>query len=159
MEIDSDRRFRFPVSAASFWDAIGATDDYQRWWPWLRSYDARGLIAGDEWRCAVRPPLGYTVRFTVHLEAVHAPTSIEARVTGDIAGRAQIVVEPDDDGCAVHLTSTLSPSTRAFAVFAVVAAPLVRRGHDWILVTGAEQFARRALEADSARRQNPCAKR
>jgi len=159
VETDSDRLLRFPVGATEFWDAVASTDDYRRWWPWLRAFEARGLFAGDAWRCAVRPPLGYTVRFTVHLDEVHAPTSIRARVSGDIRGRAQIAVEPHDEGCAVHLTSTLAPSNRAFAVFALLAGPLVRRGHDWILVTGAEQFARRALEADSQRGQKPCARR
>jgi hypothetical protein len=147
VEIESDRRLRFPVGATEFWDAVASTDDYRQWWPWLRTFDARGLFAGDEWRCAVRPPLGYTVRFSVHLDEVRAPTWIRARVSGDIGGRAEIDVEPDDDGCAVHLTSTLAPKNRAFAVFALLAGPLVRRGHDWILVTGAEQFARRALDA------------
>ena len=145
MELASDRHYRFPVPADAFWSAIGATDDYRRWWPWLRTFDAEGLVAGDVWRCAVRPPLRYTVRFAVHLGTVEPPRVIDARVEGDIAGTARLVVTPRDDGCDVRLTSTLAPSHRGLALLASVARPLVRRGHDWVLDTGARQFASRAL--------------
>jgi uncharacterized protein YndB with AHSA1/START domain len=145
VELVSDRRFRFAATPEAFWAAAGATDDFTRWWPWLRTFEARALVTGDRWRCAVRPPLRYTVRFTVRLDEVVAPTSIAASIDGDIAGRARLDVAPDRDGCEVRLTSSLSPASRVFGLVAAVAGPLVRRGHDWILDTGAEQFARRAL--------------
>lgn len=145
MQLESDRRFRFPVPPEAFWAAAGATGEYTRWWPWLRTFDGRGLVAGDRWRCTVRPPLRYTVRFTVHLEEVVAPEVIVASVAGDIAGWARLAVVPEPDGCEVHLTSALSPESRVFGVVALLAGPLLRRGHDWILDTGADQFARRAL--------------
>jgi hypothetical protein len=148
VEIDSDRRFRFPVDATAFWDAVASTDDYRQWWPWLRSFDARGLIAGDEWRCAVRAPLGYTVRFTVHLDEVRTPTLVRATIGGDIVGRAELGVTPDRECCDVRLTSSLKPRNRGFAVLAFLAAPLARHGHDWILDTGAGQFAGRALDRE-----------
>ena len=60
---------------------LAATDQYQRWWPWLREFEATGLTAGDEWRCRVRPPLPYTVRFTIVLEEVEAPRTVGARAS------------------------------------------------------------------------------
>jgi hypothetical protein len=145
VELASDRRYLFPVPPDVFWAAIGATEHYQRWWPWLRRFDASGLVAGDVWRCVVRPQLPYTVRFAVHLGEVIHPTLVTARVDGDIAGTARLVVAPHDEGCDVRLTSTLAPSNRAFGLIAALARPLVRRGHDWVLDTGARQFATRAL--------------
>ena len=70
MEVRSDRRFRFDAAPPAFWAAIGSVDDYPRWWPWLRSFEARALAPGDEWRCTVKPPLPYVVRFTIHLDEV-----------------------------------------------------------------------------------------
>lgn len=147
MELVSDRRYQFPASPEALWAALAATDDYRLWWPWLRSFEvgAGGLATGERWHCTVRPPLPYTLRFTVHLDDVEAPSAITARVTGDISGTARVDVAPRRDGCEVRLTSTLAPSSRAFGIVASVARPIVRRAHDWVLDTGAGQFATRAV--------------
>ena len=150
MELVSDRCYRFAIDPDGLWSALDSTGDYQRWWPWLRAFDADGLVTDGLWRCAVRPPLPYTLRFTIHLVEVDPPRRITARLSGDIAGVAQIEIAPSADGCAVRLTSTLAPSSRAFAVVATVARPIVRRGHDWVLDTGAAQFAARALTRRAA---------
>ena len=144
MEVRSDREYRFPFEPDALWSALSATSDYQRWWPWLREFEARGLVAGDRWRCTVKPPLPYSLRFTIELIDVVPVTTLSATISGDIAGRARIDIEPDDGGSRLHLTSTLAPSNRAFAVIATVARPVVKRGHDWVLDTGAAQFAEHA---------------
>jgi hypothetical protein len=146
VELVSDRRFRFAVPPEAFWSAISATADYQGWWPWLRTFSSRGLVAGDVWRCAVRPRVPYTVRFAVHLDAVEPPTAIEARVDGDIVGSARLLVAPCRDGCDVRLMSRLVPRERRLSLLASVSRPLVRHGHDWILDAGARQFATQVLE-------------
>jgi hypothetical protein len=93
----------------------------------------------------VRPPLPYSLRFTLHLDDVVPPTLVTAHVTGDIAGHARIDLTDHDEGTQVRLTSVLAPSNPAFAVVAAVARPIVQRGHDWVLDTGARQFAARAV--------------
>jgi uncharacterized protein YndB with AHSA1/START domain len=145
MEVRSDRRFHFDAEPAQFWAAIGSVERYQEWWPWLRSFEAAGLVTGDRWHCTVRPPLPYTVRLTIHLEEVVPDTRIVAAVSGDIEGRAQLEVSPDEDGCAVRLQSGLAPANSLLRVLAVVGRPVARHGHDWILDVGAGQFASRAL--------------
>lgn len=151
MELVSDRRYRFPVPPEAVWAALSATDDYRRWWPWLRRFEADGLTAGGDWLCTVRPPLPYTLRFTIHLDVVDPPHTISARVTGEISGVAEVAVTPELDGCEVRLTSTLAPGSRAFALIAKVARPVIQRGHDWVLDTGADQFATRAVGQRRAR--------
>jgi uncharacterized protein YndB with AHSA1/START domain len=140
MELDSDRQYWFPVPPDDLWHALAATDDYRRWWPWLTAFEAAGLVAGDEWRCRVRPPLPYSLRFAIHLDEVVRPKHVAATVVGDIAGHARLDLTPRDDGCAVRLVSVLSPGNRVFAMIATMARPLVRRGHDWVLDNGARQF-------------------
>jgi uncharacterized protein YndB with AHSA1/START domain len=139
----SDRRYRFTASPEAFWRALESTDRYQQWWPWLRQFEAKGLILGDSWRCAVRPPLPYTVRFAIELTEVDPPTTVAATITGDITGAARIEIAPDgDEGSTVNLHSELAPNGRGFTAFATVARPLVTRGHNWVLDTGAAQFGR-----------------
>jgi len=155
VELVSDRRYRFAVPADDLWAALDATEAYRRWWPWLRSFEADGLRAGGQWRCAVRPPLPYTLRFAIDLDEVVAPRLVAARLSGDIAGTARVEVAPTEDGCEVRLTSTLRPSSMAFAMFATVTRPVVRRGHDWVLDTGAAQFAARAVGPENGRSRRP----
>lgn len=145
MELVSDRRYPFPVPPVALWSALAGTDDYQVWWPWLRAFDAGGLRAGERWHCTVRPPLPYTLRFTIHLDEVDEPRYVASHLTGDIRGPARIDIAPVSTGSEIHLTSRLTPSKRAFGLVAAIARPVVRRGHDWVLDTGAEQFVSRAL--------------
>lgn len=145
MRLDSDRSYRFEVTADALWSAIAETGDYPRWWPWLSDFDANGLVAGDVWTCTVRPPLPYRLRFAIHLDDVEPTTLVTARVSGDIAGTARLDIAPNGDGCNVRLRSSLRPSSAAFGMLALFARPIVRRGHDWVLDTGARQFVRLAV--------------
>jgi hypothetical protein len=66
---------------------------------------------------------------------------VEATVTGEISGTAQIRITPDGGGgCSVQLTSQLAPASRFLQTIARVARPVVSLGHDWVLDSGARQF-------------------
>jgi GNAT superfamily N-acetyltransferase len=137
------------------WQALGATGEYRSWWPWLAGFEADGLVAGARWRCTVRPNLPYSLRFVVHIDEVVPPRLVTAEVDGDIAGRARLLVRDHHAGAEVRLTSALSPRNRAFALVATVARPVLRRGHDWVLDTGARQFASLAIGTPGAARRAP----
>lgn len=145
MEVRSDRTYRFPEPADVVWDALASVEDYRGWWPWLRRFDAPGLAAGATWRCTVRPPLPYALRFAVALDEVRRPEQVVATVTGDITGVASVVLTPDGDGCEVRLQSTLAPAGQPLRTVARLTPWLARFGHDWVLDTGFGQFRRRAL--------------
>jgi uncharacterized protein YndB with AHSA1/START domain len=145
MELHSDRRYHFDAEPAKVWGAMGSVERYQEWWPWLRSFEATGLVAGDRWICTVKPPLPYTVHFTVHLEEVVPVARIVAGVSGDIGGRARLDFSAAEDGCIVHLHSDLAPANTLLRVLTRVGRPIARHGHDWVLDVGAGQFASRAL--------------
>lgn len=121
--------------------------DYSTWWPWLRSFEADGLQAGDRWSCLVQPPLPYRVRFVVTIDEVEPGTLVRATVTGDVEGRARLELS----SLGPHLTQArlladLRPANPLLRVLAVVAAPVVRRAHDWVLDTGVRQFRQRGLD-------------
>ncbi len=145
MELASDRRWCFDAPPDDVWVALAATSEYRTWWPWLTSFDAVGLVAGARWQCTVRPPLRYSVRFAIDLEQIEAPRLLTARVSGDITGRARVELAARADGSEVRLVSTLAPTRRAMALLTAVAGPIARRSHDWVLDTGARQFAARAV--------------
>lgn len=146
MQFVSDRRHRFEAGVDEVWDAIAAVDSYRRWWPWLQEFDAKDLAAGEEWHCVVKPSLPYVVRFLVTVDEVVRPHSVAATLTGDLRGTARLEISARGAGSETRLTSALEPASATLRAMAIVARPLVRRGHDWVLDTGAVQFARHAME-------------
>jgi hypothetical protein len=143
--IRSDRRWHFEADPPTVWAAMTDHGSYRSWWPWLSRLDADAFAPGERWRCTVQPPLPYTLRFTLQLDAVEAPRFAAATVSGDITGTARVSLEPDGDGTAVRLESELAPANPFLRGVARVAFPVVRFGHDWVLDAGARQFRGRAL--------------
>jgi hypothetical protein len=140
VEIVSDRRYAFAVDPSMLWSIIKGVDDYPGWWPWLRRFEARGLEVGDVWTCTVRPPLPYTLTFAITIDEVVERERVAATVDGDITGVAQLEITETDDGCCARLESRLAPASWFLQGLASVARPAVRRGHDWVLDTGARQL-------------------
>jgi uncharacterized protein YndB with AHSA1/START domain len=144
--IRSDRRFTFEQPPDVVWAAMGNTSAYTRWWPWLRRFDAEGLVTGDVWTCHIQPPLPYFLRFTITLDEVVPEASASATVAGDIGGTAGLTLLPGGaGGTEVRLVSDLAPASPVLRAFATVARPLVVWGHDWVLAEGIRQFKARAL--------------
>ena len=145
MEVRSDRRWHFAVDPPTLWSAMTDVESYRSWWPWLARLDAGGFDVGERWSCTVQPPLPYTLRFTIRLDDVVVGRRAAATIAGDIAGTAEVTVEPDGDGSAVRLVSALAPANPFLRGVARFARPVVKLGHDWVLDTGAAQFRHRAL--------------
>jgi uncharacterized protein YndB with AHSA1/START domain len=144
--IRSDRRFTFEQPPDVVWAAMGNTSAYTRWWPWLRRFEAGGLVTGDVWTCHIQPPLPYFLRFTITLDEVVPEASASATVAGDIGGSAVLtLVAGGAGGTEVRLVSDLAPASPVLRAFATVARPLVVWGHDWVLAEGIRQFKSRAL--------------
>ncbi|MEA2827840.1 MAG: hypothetical protein QOG43_2279 [Actinomycetota bacterium] len=146
MEVRSDRTFAFAAGPADLWSALTSVDRYPAWWPWLRRFQGVTFTDGAHWRCAVRAPLLYRVRFEVVLSDVVAGRSAAAAVTGDIAGHARLDVRPaDDGGSELRLQSTLASRRWLLRAIARLAPPVARFGHDRLLDTGVRQFRQRAF--------------
>lgn len=127
------------------WEAFATTGRFRSWWPWLVEFEGAELDVGQRWSCAVSPPLPYVVRFTLDLVAVERHRMIRAVVRGDVVGDARLDLVDDDGGSRLHLVSDLAPGNAALHLVATAARPIVRRGHDWVLDTGARQFVEQAL--------------
>jgi hypothetical protein len=144
VQLGRDRSYSFPMRPDALWSALADTSNYQSWWPSLTDLDADRLVAGAVWRCTIRPPLPFPLRFTIHLDDVVRPTLVTAHISGDIAGTARLDVAPHGTGCDVQLTSTLAPSNRTLAMIETLARPIIRRAYNWMLDTGASQFLKSA---------------
>lgn len=144
--ITTVHRYDLPLPRGEVWGLISEVSHYRRWWPWLRSFDAAALAAGEEWHCVVQPPVPYLVRFGVVIEQVEAPGLVRATVSGDVVGTAALALDDGEDGCTATLWSSLAPGNRALRLVSRFAAPIARFGHDWVLDSGARQFIERAVE-------------
>jgi hypothetical protein len=143
--ITSEHSYELPIGREAVWELISDMGGYRTWWSWLRTFDAAGLIEGEEWRCMVQPPLPYLVRFKVKIEEVKAPQLVRARVSGDVVGMATLEFHENGTGCLASLSSTLAPGNSTLRLVSRLAAPIARFGHDWVLDTGARQFIARAI--------------
>jgi uncharacterized protein YndB with AHSA1/START domain len=143
--ITTEHRYDLPIGVAAVWALISDVDAYQSWWTWLRVFDASGLVPGAEWRCEVQPPLPYPVRFRVYIERIDPPSSVYARVEGDVVGTATLALKETEEGCSACLTSSLAPGNATLRLVSRLAAPIARFGHDWVLDSGARQFVARAV--------------
>jgi hypothetical protein len=124
---------------------MARVDQYQAWWPWLRSFDGTDLEAGQTWSAVIQPPLPYRLRFEIHLAEVDAPHRARAEVTGDIEGVAVIEIASVPGGSELHLISELAPARPVLEAMSRLAGPIARFGHGWVLDTGLRQFRERAL--------------
>ena len=145
MQIESNRHRAFDVSPEELWAVLSEVDRYRSWWPWLQRLDADALAPGETWRCAVRAPLGYPVRFELDLDRVEPPWLVTARVTGDILGAASIDLERTGDGCVLRFRSALEPAAGHLRLLGRMAPGFARRGHDAVIDAALRQFGERAF--------------
>jgi Polyketide cyclase / dehydrase and lipid transport len=145
VRLRSDQRHHFDAAPNELWAAMVNVDQFQRWWPWLRRFDASGVGRGDVWRATVQPPLPYRVSLDLLLTEVSAPLVVAVDVTGDIEGSARLEVHPNASGSELHFTSELTPTSSLLRTVARFAPPIARYGHEWVLNTGLAQFRDQAL--------------
>ena len=146
--VHSGRRILIEAPPAQVWAALEQVDRYQAWWPWLRSFDARTLSAGDTWSCTVQPPLPYRVRFTIELGAVSHRRPVQATVAGDVAGAARIDLEPHPAGTVLALSADLHAASRWLRLVERWAPPVARFGHDRIIDRAMSELAARVSSDD-----------
>lgn len=140
-----DRSWHFPLPAEQFWSSIERVDDFPRWWGWLRSFRADGLVAGGRATFVVQSALPFQLHFDIDLIEVVAPRMVVAHVDGDLQGPARLIVEPDGDDSNVSLSWRLVPRDRMLRTMTSLSRPLMAWSHDQIVGLGLRQFRRQLL--------------
>ncbi len=147
--IQSQNRFDFPVDRDVVWEHLMDVDSYRSWWPWLRTFDAPQLAQGVRWQCEVQPPLPYRIKFGVVFDQVIDESEIRASIDGEVVGSASLSLSACEGGCAVLLQSNLAPVKPSLKLVSLIAPPVARFGHEWVLETGVRQFKDKALGGTS----------
>ncbi len=150
-----DRAFELPVAPAELWAVLTRTDDYSRWWPWLRVCDADGLTVGTCARCEIRAPLPYRLRCRVRVERVEPARALDATVTGDLHGPARLEVRPSPEGSRARLTWALELRAPVLGRLVPITRPAMAWAHDAVVTAGLVQFRTRALGGHSPRSTLP----
>ncbi len=140
----TDRSYPLDDPPAVVWRALESMEDYRRWWPWLRSFDARRLGAGDRWSARIRVPMPWDLRFRLDLRSVSPPRRVEAVLHGDIEGTASVTVAAVGAGSTIRLQSALAPRHRMLRAVNRFLPAVSRRVHDRVVDTAFRQFADRA---------------
>lgn len=143
-----DRTWWFPVSTDELWTALARTDEYRRWWDWLREFDVDGLRTGVVAECRIQAPLPYSLRCAIRVDRLVPGSVVEATVSGDVDGPARLELTPRSTGSAARLVSSLRPTHPGLARAASVARPVMAWAHETVVAAGVEQFRRHALAAD-----------
>lgn len=125
------------------WRALEAVEEYRRWWPWLRRFDARALATGERWSARIRVALPFALRFSLDLRSVSTAERVDAVLTGDIVGTASISVAPDGAGSTIRLQSGLAPRHRLLRLVNRCVPSVSRVVHDRVVDSAFRQFAER----------------
>jgi uncharacterized protein YndB with AHSA1/START domain len=139
----TDRTYPLDDPPAVVWQALEQVDGYQRWWPWLRRFDAKALSDGARWVARIRVPVPWSLRIELELHGVRAPTTVGASVAGDVEGTAVVTVEPAGTGSVIRVRSELAPRHRLLRALNQLVPSVSRRMHDHVIDTAFQQFAER----------------
>jgi len=143
-----DRTWELDVTPERFWATISRTGEYRDWWPWLRRFDAEGMKEGARWEAVIQSPLPYALQVQLVLDEVVPAERLSAVVSGDLDGRAGLTLRANGTGTDVDVEWQMQPRSRAMQLASVVARPLLRWSHEWVLARGLDQFRRRALSTN-----------
>jgi len=147
-----DRTWDFAVSPAELWATLARTDQYPRWWPWLREFDVTGdgLAVGSIAEAVIQAPLPYQLQCTIEVLEADAPHLLAATVTGDLEGPARLELRPTPAGAEARLAWTLEVRSPLLRPLAVVARPVLAWAHDRIVERGLAEFEAIALAEPTA---------
>lgn len=140
-----DRTWWFPVPLDQLWAVLNRTDQYPRWWSWLREFDTEGFETGSTAHFVVQSSLPYALRCTIRIDEMRVREAIVTTVSGDLRGPARLEVHDAADGCTARLVWSLEPGSPLVRNLARVGRPAMMWAHDRVVATGVDQFRSRAL--------------
>jgi len=141
--VRTDRTDVVPVAPAELWDRLAEVPAYPSFWPWLQAFDGRRLAAGEEWHGTIVVAGPSRLAVTIHLDEVVPGRGVQARVAGDLSGRARIDLAPASTGTGtdLHLVATLVPEARALRLLTRWARPLAQASHDRVIGRALRQLS------------------
>jgi hypothetical protein len=135
-----ERSWTVPLERGALWDAVAETGRYDDWWPWLHDYRPARLVAGERAQATIAPPLPYRLRLGLEVSRAEPPARVEAVVSGDLTGVADLRFVPVPDGTEIRLQWEVELTRPGLRAIEPVARPVLRWGHDWIVDQAMRSF-------------------
>lgn len=140
-----ERSWVFPVGSEQLWATLEHTDDYPRWWSWLRSVDPVALRPGAHTCCVIAAPLPYRLHVTISVDTVVPGRLVLVHIGGDLEGDAALRLEPGVDTCRASLRWELRVRRPLLRRAARTVRPVLEWGHERVVEIGVTEFVERAL--------------
>jgi carbon monoxide dehydrogenase subunit G len=147
------RAFAFAVPPGTLWENLERVDQFERWWPWLHEFRMEGetLAPGSVLFGVVTPPLPYRMRIRVELTSCERPEAIDATISGDLQGVAQLRMLAGGGnggaGSLVEVAWTVEMMQRPMRLASRFGLPLLQWGHDRVVEMTVAGFRRRLESA------------
>jgi len=142
MEYSGSHDFSLPPR--ELWSAIERTDQFSRWWSWLREFrlSGDGLARGSVLHGVVAPLVPYRMRVTVEILRAVPGAEIDAAVRGDLEGEAWMRLNDSAQGSRVDVAWNLEMTQAPMRLASRFAYPLLRWGHDRVVEATVSSFRR-----------------
>lgn len=139
--------FAFPIPPERLWAALERTEDYPRWWRWMRDIEVTGdwPEEGSTLTFNVAAPIPYRLRLTVTVEEEASPRSVKAQVEGSLTGEGGLDLEPTSEGTNAQVGWDVEVTSRALRPMIGIARPILVRAQHWAVTVALRGF-RRHLE-------------
>ena len=143
--------FDFDATPEKLWTALGRTDHYERWWKWMREVKVEGPVpaTGSSVEFDVVAPIPRRMRLKIDVVSALRPESIEAAVSGDLAGTATLRFLPSGNGSTAEVTWSVEVVQRTIRAAAVAMRPVLLWGQDWAVRVALRGFRRHLVEDGS----------
>lgn len=137
-----DTRWQVPAPRARVWAVISRIDTWPQWWPGI--HKAQLNPAGDTAAVTVSSPLGYQLRFYLHLLDADEPDSVRIRATGDLRGSGELNLTQQAGHTSLQFQWCVVSPRRLVRFLAPLAGP----AHGWVMSTGQTGLTARLSETD-----------
>ena len=137
--------FELPLTPRQTWAQLERTERYESWWPWMRHLEVEGnpLDPGTAFTFLIVAPIPFTMRLRAEVTSAEPPDRVEARVSGDLTGTADMTFSPNGPGrslAEVHWEVEVTrPTIRSVAR---VTRPLLLWGQGWAVDIAFREFRR-----------------
>jgi uncharacterized protein YndB with AHSA1/START domain len=139
--IETDRTVVVAASPERVWEVLSDVPAYPSFWPWLRRFDGRHLVAREEWSGSIVVAGPLRMRIGIHLTEVTTGRRVRAIVRGTVMGAATIETRLHDGGTALHLTANLVPRPLSpLALLTRASRPLAQASHDRVIARALDQL-------------------
>lgn len=134
----------FALPPQELWPELTDLRRFERWWSWLRESELEPdeVASGSVLTFSIVSPLPYKLRCRVEFTEVISAERIDAVVSGDLKGWAELEIEPHEEGSCVWLRWELEPTQTPMRILVRAARPLIMRTKDWAVDIALRSFRR-----------------